>query len=184
MGSGSQTLAAGVSQIAGDAVTLDFPDLVQVTGQFAFTGVGAGGVTKILVAGEQLSGLVDTGGKTLQLQGGQLGVVLVEKADGSWGYAAQGSGTVTAVNAITGYGTLDQTGSGTLVLTGSNTYTGVTTISGGALQVGDGGTSGQLGPGPVFDGGLLCSTAATRPHWPARSMGPARCSKRVPAPWC
>ncbi|MBM0106344.1 autotransporter domain-containing protein [Steroidobacter sp. S1-65] len=52
--------------------------------------------------------------------------------------------TATIASALTGSGTLDKTDLGTLVLTGENTYTGGTTISGGTLQVGDGGTSGSL----------------------------------------
>ncbi len=46
--------------------------------------------------------------------------------------------------AIAGTGGLTQTGIGTLTLLAANTYTGVTTISAGILQLGNGGTSGAL----------------------------------------
>jgi autotransporter-associated beta strand protein len=54
--------------------------------------------------------------------------------------------------AINGSGDLVQHGPGTLVLNASNDYTGTTTISGGTLQVGNGGT---LGVGPVVDNSVL-----------------------------
>ena len=46
-------------------------------------------------------------------------------------------------------------GSGKWILSGANTYSGTTTISGGVLQVGVGGTSGNLGTGPVINNGTL-----------------------------
>ena len=47
-------------------------------------------------------------------------------------------------------------GPGTLSLTGSNTYSGATTISGGTLQIGNGGTTGWLdGTSGVADSGTL-----------------------------
>jgi len=54
-----------------------------------------------------------------------------------------------------GQGTLVQAGSGTTILTGANTYTGTTTVSGGTLQVGNGGTSGTLGSGAITDNATL-----------------------------
>jgi len=51
---------------------------------------------------------------------------------------------------ISGNGTLvKDTAAGTLVLSGNNTYTGPTVITGGILRIGDGGTTGTLGTGPV-----------------------------------
>lgn len=64
--------------------------------------------------------------------------------------------TLTVGNAISGTGTLTQAGSGTLILTGANTHAGLTTINaGGTVQVGDGGTSGQVSGGAVLNNGAL-----------------------------
>ena len=59
------------------------------------------------------------------------------------------SNAVTFGQAIGGTGTLTKLGAGTTTLTGANTYSGVTTISAGVLQVGSGGTAGTLGSGSV-----------------------------------
>ena len=69
---------------------------------------------------------------------------------------------------ISGPGSLTQAGPGTLVLTGSSLYTGLTTISGGTLQVGNGrsgasidGTSGIVDNGSlVFNDGDVLTLAA------------------------
>jgi autotransporter-associated beta strand protein len=54
-------------------------------------------------------------------------------------------------------GIVEQDGIGTLTLTGNNTYPGGTVISNvaGALIVGNGGTTGAIGTGPVTDDGTL-----------------------------
>ena len=46
--------------------------------------------------------------------------------------------------AISGSGNFTKTGSGTLIFTGANAYTGITTINAGTLQLGAGGTTGQI----------------------------------------
>ena len=53
-------------------------------------------------------------------------------------------GTDFSGSAISGTGSITMAGSGTLTLNTANTYSGSTTISAGALQLGDGGTTGSL----------------------------------------
>ncbi|MGH7194138.1 MAG: beta strand repeat-containing protein, partial [Candidatus Saccharimonadales bacterium] len=60
-----------------------------------------------------------------------------------------GSNNVTLASGIGGGGSVSKAGLGTLILTGNNTYTGTTTINAGTLQVGLGGTAGNLGTGGV-----------------------------------
>jgi fibronectin-binding autotransporter adhesin len=58
-------------------------------------------------------------------------------------------------------------GAGTTILTGTNTYVGTTTITNGTLQLGNGGSTGNLGTGPVVDNGTVAyklSTAFTQPN--------------------
>ena len=64
-----------------------------------------------------------------------------------------GAGTYAGI--ISGTGSLTKNGASTLSLTGANTYSGITTVSAGSLQVGDGGTIGTLGTGGVINNANL-----------------------------
>ena len=55
---------------------------------------------------------------------------------------------------ISGTGSVRQSGNGTTIFTGNNAYTGGTTISNGALQIGDGGSLGAI-TGNVVDNSTL-----------------------------
>ena len=101
-----------------------------------------------------ISGLAGSG--FVENNGGSNSILTVNTGSSSYTYAGiiqNGSGAQTIG--------LTKTGTGTLRLTGANTYTGVTTINAGTLQVGDGyylaypsytyigGTTGTLGTGDV-----------------------------------
>jgi fibronectin-binding autotransporter adhesin len=64
-------------------------------------------------------------------------------------------GTSLVAGEISGTGTLTQAGTGTTVLQADNSYTGLTTITAGTLQVGNNGTTGTLGTANVVNDGAL-----------------------------
>lgn len=88
--------------------------------------------------------------------------VTVGALSGTGGTIALGSGslstafvgTSTLASVINGTGSLTKQASGTLILTGTNTYGGGTTILGGTLQLGNGGTAGSIA-GNVTGSGTL-----------------------------
>jgi fibronectin-binding autotransporter adhesin len=63
--------------------------------------------------------------------------------------------TFTGAGAIAGNFTLVKNGTGTLTLANNNTYSGGTTINAGTVVVGNGGTTGSLGAGPITNNGSL-----------------------------
>lgn len=66
-------------------------------------------------------------------------------------YEVQSGSLDTSLGGSAGF---TKTGPGTFILTGANTYTGGTTISGGILQLGDGGNSGSVA-GNISNNGTL-----------------------------
>ena len=64
------------------------------------------------------------------------------------------SDALTYGGVISGTGSMAKLGAGTLTLTGDNTFTGGTTISDGALQIGNGGTTGSIS-GDIADNAAL-----------------------------
>ncbi len=91
------------------------------------------------------TGFVGIGGKTLT----------IGSNDKSTTYSGviQNRGNIPGSAALDG--NLVKIGTGTLTLAGANSYSGVTTITAGTLQVGNGGTGGTLGTGNVVNNAAL-----------------------------
>lgn len=167
---GGTTISAGTLQlgnggtsgsIAGDvtndgALAFDRSDTVAYNGQISGSGavnqIGTG--TTVLTANNAYTGGTTISAGTLQLGNGGTSGSIVGDVTNNGTLAFDRSDTVVYDGRISGSGAVNQIGTGTTILTGSSTYTGVTTISAGTLQVGNGGTSGSI-VGNVANNGTL-----------------------------
>lgn len=122
-----------------------------ITGAGNFTQAGTG--TTVLTAANTYSGATNITAGTLQLGAGGASGSL--SASGTINIGSAGTfrisqnDTVTqgvdfSGSAITGAGNLELAGTGVTVLTAANSYSGATNITSGALQLGNGGTTGSL----------------------------------------
>jgi outer membrane autotransporter protein len=170
MYTGGTTISAGTLQlgnggasgsIVGDVTnngTLVFNRSDASTFAGAISGSGAliqqGTGTTVLTGNSSYSGGTAIQAGVLQLgNGGTSGSIVGDVADNGR-LIFDRSDTVTYPAVISGTGSVKQLGSGTTVFTGNNTYTGGTVIANGALQLGNGGTTGSI-VGDVQDGGTL-----------------------------
>ena len=123
--SGGTTINAGTLELDANAAAQNSPVTVNVNNGLAF----GPGVTSPVVAGLAGSGNVS-------LITTDSSAVVLNVIGNSTGLPYYGN--------LTGPGGLAKTGSGTLILAGSNSYTGATTVSGGTLQIGTGGSGEAL----------------------------------------
>ncbi len=91
---------------------------------------------------------------TLQLGDGVTNGSITGNVTDNGTFALNPNGSVTFGGTIIGAGNMVTLGTGTVILTANNSYTGTTTINGGTLQIGAGGTSGSI-VGNVTDNGIL-----------------------------
>ncbi|MBV9275684.1 MAG: autotransporter domain-containing protein [Verrucomicrobia bacterium] len=131
-----------------DVVT--FAGLISGTGSVQQIGTG----TTVLTANDTYSGGTTISAGTLQLGNGGTTGSIIGNVTNNGILVFDRSDVFTLGGAITGAGSVQQIGTGTTVLTGNNTYTGGTTISAGTLQLGNGGTTGNI-TGNVINNGTL-----------------------------
>jgi autotransporter-associated beta strand protein len=82
------------------------------------------------------------------------------------------SNTLTVSGVISGSGTVSQIGTGTLILSGANTYTGVTNVNAGILQINHATALGATSAGTnVADGAALVVNVATDINEPVTLNG-------------
>ena len=209
VGNGGATGSLGTGPVLDDAaLVFNRSGIVTVPGAIAGTGsltqMGVSGGTLVLTGANSYSGGTTIASGILQLgNGGTTGSIVGDVTDNGT-FAFNRSDTVTFPGVISGSGGLSQLGSGTTILTGDNPYTGGTTVSGGALVVGDfahpsaalsgggdiavesGGTFGGYGSvtGAVTNSGVIAAGNAT-PGFSARRPGLspslAICSIKAPS---
>jgi fibronectin-binding autotransporter adhesin len=78
---------------------------------------------------------------------------------------------------ISGGGSVSQIGTGTTILTANHTYTGTTFISGGALQLGDGGTTGSLSSSAIANNSSLTFNRSDAVSYAGTISGTGRLTK-------
>ena len=155
--SASSTLVLSGSNSFTGTTTIN-AGVLAVTGGAAIPNTGT--VTLANVAGATFS--VQTSETIGSLQGGGAIGGNVSILSGQTLTVAE-TGSQTFAGVISNSGSLTKTGIGTLTLTGLNTYSGATTLSAGALQVGSSG-AGRTGTGAVTvqSGSTLLGTGTVR----------------------
>ncbi len=136
--------------------------LINRSNSFTFSGAisGSGSLVKygsgtlILTGANTFTGDTYINSGTLQIgAGGTTGSIVGNISSGGQ-VIFNRSDNVTYGGVFSGGGSLTKSGSGTLILTGANTYSGGTTITAGALQLGNNSATGSI-VGDIVDNGQL-----------------------------
>ncbi|WP_163266230.1 autotransporter-associated beta strand repeat-containing protein [Chelativorans alearense] len=164
---GGTVQAAGPTQVAINGDAGDSTININAGGILRAAGDLGSGSDVVSVAG-----LIDSGVGPLALGTGDDTLILNDSAVISGGGIEAGAGTDTLeVNnalpltldgaSVGGFETLTKDNTGTLTLTGDHSYSDGTTISDGAVQIGNGGTSGSLSSDVLNKGTLAFNRSDT-----------------------
>jgi autotransporter-associated beta strand protein len=180
-GTGGTIALGGGSLTSVSNVRATLASTVTGNGSFTYAGASTAGVLILSGANTYSGGTIVNGGILSLGAGGSLlnsgnltvnigGIFdlanqnqTIGALGGSGGEVSLASGTLTTdfagsstfVGAITGSGNFIKSGTGTLVVGGMSNYFGTTTINGGTLQIGSGGTDGRLDSSQTIDNGAL-----------------------------
>jgi filamentous hemagglutinin family protein len=153
VGNGGTTGALGTGAVSNNASLIFNRSNTQtvanaISGSGTLTQSGAG--TTILTGSNSYTGDTTISTGTLQVgNGGTSGTLGTGAVVDNAALVLNRSDALLVTNAISGAGTLAQAGAGTTTLAADNSYAGTTAVSGGTLQVGNGGSTGTLGVGAV-----------------------------------
>lgn len=152
---GSASFASNISGSGGlikeGAGTLTLSGINAYTGATTMTA----GTLQLGVGALNGNGALTVNGGIVDLNGNNQSVSALS---GSGGAVSIGSAFLTVgqnidtsyKGVISGNGFFTKGGDGTLILTGANTFSGLTQVAGGALQIGNGGTTGSIGSSTVI----------------------------------
>ncbi|MBE2180849.1 MAG: autotransporter-associated beta strand repeat-containing protein [Chthoniobacterales bacterium] len=165
-GSSASATYSGPIGLANAGITLEAGTNAAVTVSGAitnFTGAVSNSLTKTGAGTVTLTGANNYGGGTLVSggtlrvgNGGTTGQLGVGNVTNNGALVIDRSNNYTNSSDISGSGTLAQMGAGTLVLSGNNSYSGLTTISGGNLRLAGSGTT--IAGDILINGGTLSFT--------------------------
>jgi fibronectin-binding autotransporter adhesin len=152
LASPSVAVASGAYLVFNESDAPTFSGAISGSGSLVQTGTGI----LTLTGSNTFSGGTTISSGSLQVGNGGGGAIGTGPIGNSGALIFGQSGTVTVPGIISGTGSLTQDGPGVVILTASNTYSGSTSILGGTLQVGNGGSGASIGnPSSILDNGNL-----------------------------
>lgn len=172
-GSGNVTISSTLAGSGG--LTRSGTGSLTLTGANTFTGATSltGGILRI---GDESAlgtapGVFTAGHLTLDGAGATLTATasfLIDDANrgiflgaGGGGFGADALATLTIANGISGTGAFTKVGAGNVVLTGANTYTGLTVVNAGTLELNRSGGNAIAGDGVAGSNDLQVNTGGT-----------------------